>query len=244
MSSLFDLLSRQTPTLQVRKGLVVLDLQNDFLSPKGKLHVRETGFLEPLAKLVTTFREFGDVIWVRSQFESTRPIDGPDADGDVVIAGGSSGKEVKMQSVDDLEGSRKKSKVRRNITVFARRSCSTNASKKSKQAKATTSSTSNHDREDDEELFLNRTSEREPCCLRGSHGAEYFPSVLPLIHETDMQMIKTHYSAFSSTSLLLTLRGKLITELFICGCITNLSVYATAMDAARYGIRVTLVNDW
>lgn len=62
--------------------------------------------------------------------------------------------------------------------------------------------------------------------------------------EKDLQMIKTHYSAFSSTSLLLTLRTKLITELYICGCITNLSVYATAMDAARYGIRVTLVDDW
>lgn len=25
---------------------------------------------------------------------------------------------------------------------------------------------------------------------------------------------------------------------------TNVSVYATAMDAARYGIKVTLVDDW
>lgn len=121
MSSLFDLLSRQTPTLQVRKGLVVLDLQNDFLSPEGKLSVREPGFLEPLAELATTFREFGDVIWVRSQFESTRPIDGPDADGDVVVAGGSTGKEVKMQSIDDMQSKAKKLKVRKKLQYSAPR---------------------------------------------------------------------------------------------------------------------------
>jgi alkylated DNA repair dioxygenase AlkB len=59
----------------------------------------------------------------------------------------------------------------------------------------------------------------------------------------DLEVTKSHYSAFGSTSLLLTLRSKLITDLYLCGCITNLSVYATAMDAARYGIRITLIDD-
>lgn len=56
-------------------------------------------------------------------------------------------------------------------------------------------------------------------------------------------MTKSHYSAFQSTSLLLTLRSKLITELFVAGCHTNLCVYATVRDAAMYGIRVSLVED-
>lgn len=111
MASLFDLLSRQTPTLQVRKGLMILDLQNDFLSLSGKLTVRDTGFVKPLSKFVTSFREFGDIIWVRSQFESTRLISGPDAEGDNVLAGGSSGKEAEMQATDDAESSRVRSKV-------------------------------------------------------------------------------------------------------------------------------------
>lgn len=106
-ASLFDLLSRQTPTLQVRKGLIVLDLQNDFLSPEGKLTVRDIGFLEPLSHLVESFREWGDVIWVRSEFESNRPIDG----GDDVVAGGSSGRQAGMESSDDAESSRNQPEV-------------------------------------------------------------------------------------------------------------------------------------
>lgn len=64
-----------------------------------------------------------------------------------------------------------------------------------------------------------------------------------MIDAKDLQVIKSHYSAFGATSLLLTLRSKLITELFVCGNMTNLSVYATAMDAARYGIKITLITD-
>lgn len=242
MASLFDLLSQQTPTLNVRKGLIILDLQNDFISPTGKLPVRDTGFLKPLSELVASFREFGEVLWVKSQFESTRHISGPDAHGDAVVAGGSTGKEVAMQSSDDVESSQSISKV---CDIVLGHQCLTKASKKSKTPKSTGSLSSRDSEENDEELFLSRTSKREPCCLRGSQGAEYFADILPLIQDgNDIQMWKSFYSAFSSTSLLLTLRGKLITELFICGCLTNLSVYATAMDAARYGIKVTLVDDW
>lgn len=90
---------------------MILDLQNDFLSPSGKLPVSDNGFLKPLSSLVTSFREFGDVIWVRSQFESSRPVSGPDAEGDNVLAGGSSGKEAEMQSTDDAESDEAASKV-------------------------------------------------------------------------------------------------------------------------------------
>ena len=100
------------------------------------------------------------------------------------------------------------------------------------------------DEDDDEELFLTETPNREPCCIPGSVGADYGMQIKDLIDaKKDMQLVKTYYSAFGSTSLLLTLRSKLITELFICGCMTNLSVFATAMDAARYGIKITLVED-
>lgn len=96
---------------------------------------------------------------------------------------------------------------------------------------------------DDEELFLSRTSKREPCCIKGSHGADFSDRIKPLIQRKDLQVVKSHYSAFAGTSLLMTLRSKLITDVYICGCMTNLSVYATAMDAARYGIEITLVED-
>lgn len=85
MTSLFALLSQQTPNLQTRKGLIVLGLQNDFVLPEGKLPVTDTAFLERITRLVPDFREFGDIIWVRSEFEANRPVDGLETPGDTVV---------------------------------------------------------------------------------------------------------------------------------------------------------------
>ncbi|KAF7188397.1 DNA oxidative demethylase ALKBH2 [Pseudocercospora fuligena] len=214
MSSLFALLSQQNTNLQTRNGLIVLGLQNDFISRDGKLPVGDTRFLDRLTDLVSDFREHGDIIWVRSQFEANRPVDGVGASGDTVIAG------------DDR---RERAKSSKQKSKSPPKSASTSPKPKSPAV--------------DEELFLTPTDTREPCCMRGSRGAEYIDRIKPLIQQRDMQLTKTHYSAFGGTSLLVSLRSKLITDLFVCGCITNLSVYATAMDAARYGIRIILVED-
>lgn len=114
MSSLLALLSQQTPNLQTRKGLILLGLQNDFVSRDGKLPVKDTAYLDRLTQFVSDFREFGDLIWVRSEFESTRPVNGLDTPGDTVIAGGSSGKDEELPSDSKKKKqstSSKKSKV-------------------------------------------------------------------------------------------------------------------------------------
>ena len=217
MASLLDLLTQATPNLQTRKALIVLGLQNDFLSPDGKLPVPlESGFLDRLKELVPSFREHGDIIWVRSEFEANRE---PGESGDTIIAGSHS-------LVHDAETTQK----------GAKRSASQRNATPSKRVKAT-------DAGGDPELFLTRTKSREPCCLRGSWGAKPPADIEALVKEKDLEVTKTFYSAFGSTSLLLTLRSRLITELFVVGCNTNLSVFATAMDAARYGIKITLVED-
>lgn len=59
----------------------------------------------------------------------------------------------------------------------------------------------------------------------------------------DMYFTKSHYSAFRSGELIQTLRMQLITELYICGALSNTSVYATAMDAASHGFQITLIED-
>ena len=59
----------------------------------------------------------------------------------------------------------------------------------------------------------------------------------------DMYFTKSHYSALRSGELIQTLRMQLITELYICGALSNTSVYATAMDAASHGFQITLVED-
>ncbi|KAK5687247.1 hypothetical protein LTS10_001385 [Elasticomyces elasticus] len=221
MSSLLALLSQQGTSLQTRKGLILLGLQNDFLLPEGKLPVStDSGFLDRVKQLVPSFREFGTVIWVRSEFEANRDPRLSSETGDTVIAG------THTPSDDG-----------RSIKEGSKRSAGNQVNAPMKRMKAT-------EAQDDPELFLSRTSTREPCCIRGSGGEKHPPDVAALIDKVkDMQVVKTHYSAFGSTTLLTALRSKLITELFVCGCNTNLSVFATAMDAARHGIKITLVED-
>ncbi|KAM3424999.1 hypothetical protein BST61_g6969 [Cercospora zeina] len=218
MSSLFAVLSQRSPNLQTRKGVIVVGLQNDFVLPTGKLPVPDARFLGRIARLVPSFRRHGDVVWVRSEFLDTRPVNGDDTPGDTVVAGRSLGAEPEVPSDDHVPPG-------------------------DEQYQSSASFDEPDIGHDDEELFLSRTSTREPCCIRGSHGAEYADCIKPLMGGTDIHVTKTHYSAFAGTSLLMTLRSRLITEVYICGCMTNLSVYATAVDAARYGIEITLVED-
>lgn len=117
-SSLMALLSQQSQNLQTRKGLIVLGLQNDFISPQGKLPVSSTGFVDRLSHLIPAFREHGDIVWVRSEYESTRPVNGFDTPGDTVVAGGSSGQEPQMPS---STGSRKSGKDRSPVATKKRK---------------------------------------------------------------------------------------------------------------------------
>jgi nicotinamidase-related amidase len=68
MSALLALLQQQgaAANLQTRKALIILGMQNDFLSSEGKLPVQDTAFLNRLLELVPRFRGSGDVIWVKT----------------------------------------------------------------------------------------------------------------------------------------------------------------------------------
>ncbi|KAK3714434.1 hypothetical protein LTR37_007740 [Vermiconidia calcicola] len=242
-SSLFALLS-QHGQIQTRKALILTGLQNDFLSPDGKLPVSTpSGFLDRLGHLVNEFREHGDVIWVRSHFADNRDINSGEAAGDTVIVGPiAQDRDQALQSSNgDEQVSSSPSRKLRSSSDVSEMSTSESGIVQSTE---TGPSAPNDEPEVDEELFLTRTAKREPCCIPGSTGADYPDQVRSIIDEKrDLQVIKTYYSAFASTSLLATLRAKLVTELYVCGCTTNLSAYATAMDAARHGIRINLIED-
>ncbi|KXH53768.1 isochorismatase [Colletotrichum salicis] len=61
------------PTLPTRKGLLVVDFNNDFLSADGALPVTNgSELVTRTLELVKAFRKVGDVIWVRSEFEKYR----------------------------------------------------------------------------------------------------------------------------------------------------------------------------
>jgi len=97
----------------------------------------------------------------------------------------------------------------------------------------------------DNETYLTPELGKKPrCVLPLSLGANYAQSIAQAIDLTrDLFITKTHYSAFKNGALLQILRGQFVTELFICGALTNISVFATAMDAAQFGYSITLLED-
>jgi nicotinamidase-related amidase len=65
--------------------LIVLGLQNDFVTSAGKLPIPDTEFVDRLAKLVPEFREFGDVVWIRNISESSPPSKTAMPEGETVV---------------------------------------------------------------------------------------------------------------------------------------------------------------
>ncbi|KAF7553364.1 hypothetical protein G7046_g7120 [Stylonectria norvegica] len=79
--------------------------------------------------------------------------------------------------------------------------------------------------------------------MPGSEGSRMAPAIQDAAQKKDVVLTKTHYSAFNSTQLLRVLRAKMVMEVFICGSLTNVGVYATALDAAGHGMAITIVED-
>ncbi|KAL5333518.1 hypothetical protein BJX70DRAFT_57782 [Aspergillus crustosus] len=188
------------PQIQTRQALVIVDFQNDFVRPKGALYVpNTTEILELLPQLASAFRRMGDVIWVRSYYESRRPLISDDGQDLVVI----------------------------NQAEDAARKQSTDAELAGPV---------------DEEAFL--STETPNCCLPQTTGAQFPAPLLAAIDtESDILIEKSEYSVLKSSGLALSLRTRFITELYICGSLSNASVYATALDAVRHGFSITLVED-
>ncbi|KAI1126615.1 hypothetical protein F5Y10DRAFT_244447 [Nemania abortiva] len=94
------------------------------------------------------------------------------------------------------------------------------------------------------EAFLTPGPGKGPRCVRaGTPGAEMHPVVKQAVGSKDHILTKTFYSAFRADELLRLLRVRFVTELFICGSLTNIGVMATAIDAASYGYTITIVDD-
>lgn len=247
MSSLSDLLASKQPQFQTHQALLVLGLQNEFISPDGGLPVpTESGFLERIKEIVPKFRDLaGDVIWVRSEFESERIVNDGTPDGERVMMD----PEEQSNDITALpipEGVTEDGKPKKSGRLKG---------KNRKKAMALLKKVSMKNLAQDgagdpgpspgkDELFLSGSSNNGHLCKPGSKGADFPDSIKALIDPTmDIMILKSHYSAFRETDLLEQLRRNLITELFICGCLTNLSVYATAVDAAANGMLLNIITD-
>ncbi|KAI1178051.1 isochorismatase [Nemania sp. FL0916] len=197
------------PSLTTRKALLVVDAQNDFLAVDGALPTKEpVDLAQRISNLAQDFRNNGgEIIWVQSQFESSRPVgaeqimlsDAPSPSTEATIP--ARGRRPRM-AVPELD-----------VVVSP-------------------------------EAFLTLgPGTGLPCARSGTSGAEMHPTVRQAVGPKDHTLTKTFYSAFKSDALLRLLRVRLVTELFICGSLTNVGVMATAIDAASYGYTITIVDD-
>ncbi|KAG5957700.1 hypothetical protein E4U58_005708 [Claviceps cyperi] len=93
----------------------------------------------------------------------------------------------------------------------------------------------------DEEAFLSQ--EEATCAKADSWGVKMISAMEDVMQKRDTVITKNSYSGFNDTSLLRSLRAKMVMEVFICGSMANVGVYATALDAAGHGMSITIVED-
>jgi nicotinamidase-related amidase len=184
---------------------------------------------------VPKFREFaGDIIFVRSEVsqEALKELD----NDNVIMESDDTEPEKENTRESSKQQNRspnksKKKKTRSRVTQFL----------KDMGKKDSASITHVSSRPEEEVYRYPITS--GPCCVPGSVGAAFRADVQALIQPEDTVIIKRNFSAFSGTNLLAQLRMKIITELYLVGCITNLSVFATAQEAASHGLILNIVED-
>ncbi|KAJ5626258.1 hypothetical protein N7510_002567 [Penicillium lagena] len=197
------------PTIHTRKALLLLDFQNDFVRPSGALPVPNSAdILETLPGLAAAFRRVGDVVWVRSQFESSQSTVDWDF-GDRIVLEKEPPPPPKPEPLPDI--------------IEAASDCDTPEPV-------------------DDEAFL--SADPSPCCNPQTPGFQFPAPILAAIdRDQDTVLDKTGYSALESAGLVLSFRTRFVTELYLCGSLSNVSVYATALDAVRNGFSVTLIED-
>lgn len=245
--SLSTLLLQKTPNIPTRKGLILADLPYDSLSREVQMPGLETGFIDRIKRLTHVFRPYGDLIWIRTEFEDTKhPGCHRDRGSDVGTNIAHHSLPMAKESTDEddtlgLAWPQSPSSKYTEESVESSRPIAT-SSYKQKWPSPSQKNVPSPALEADEEP-LTRTPVCKPCCIKGTPFSDYAVQAEVLVQPQDLQIVKSCHSAFSSTSLLHTLRSRLITELYICGCMTEASLHATVLDAARYGINIVLVHD-
>ncbi|CAZ86445.1 unnamed protein product [Tuber melanosporum] len=233
-----------------RGALLLVGLQNEFLDPhmgRCLMTPPEPGkpsFVDNIKNFLPHFRaRGGDVIWVRSEYRKPRDCEDPRND-EVVLLVDDEGYYVDEEEQEPLpeantqEGARRKGKSATTLKHDGQLSPST-----AKRSNTTAEENYVGPPQLHTDAFLAIESDNPPCAP-SSIESEFYPPLLPVIQTPpDRVLIKTWFSAFKDTKLLETLRGRFITELYLCGTIANACILATAADAAKHGLEVTILTD-
>ncbi|KAJ8110430.1 hypothetical protein OPT61_g6724 [Boeremia exigua] len=249
MASFAEILAKK-PKVQTRQALMVIGLQNEFIDPAGHLPVDTTsGFLDRIHSLISRFRKLnGNIIWVQTIYEADRLANtSSTGEGDaLVIAGLIDGEETGSQAGDDdsikdlpisaPQAQSRSAKHRQRALNLFKRVSSRRKALPVEEVKVIV--------EEDEELFLLKRAKKGAACMPDTEGVQFPKDINNQIETPRDAVIKTtNYSAFLGTNLLLTLRARLITEIYVCGSLSNVSVLATVIDGARHGIKINVIQD-
>jgi nicotinamidase-related amidase/alkylated DNA repair dioxygenase AlkB len=231
---MFEIDENSLPVVRTRHALLAIDLQNDFVSPDASVPVTNPpNFVENIVNLASNFRSYGNVIWIRTVFQASRPINSK-GDGETVITDA---------QLPTARGEGLEMPSQKQIEPFTNQA-DTIGESSHKPARA-----SQVDKEEEEdgiaETYLTRGPDETVNTVSPmSVGTNFFRTAACAIDsKKDLVFQKTYYSAFKDGSLVQILRAKFVTEIYLCGALTNISVFATAMDAARHGYAITIVDD-
>ena len=236
--------------------MIIINLQHDSFdtAPGGFIVCQPQDFVERIKAMLPSFRKTGDLVWVRTEFDANEKIavklspTSSDTPGNVIEE---ESVQVSTASQPGTMMDSDQTQIRQILTrdhyfpssrtkaVYRRASAKTRAEQRDQQI----GNFSNDDNIDDY-LSKPRKGQLPRLYIPGTRGAAFTDDILPYVNpEKDMMLVKHHYSAFDATPLLLTLRMKLVTHIYLCGLLSNVSIYATAADAVRHGFEVTVVED-
>ena len=257
------------PLFETRKALVIINLQNDSLYVKDDLYItKNRDFVPRLKEMIPYFRKYGDVVWVITHMGVLAPEPTPDAARveeeatklaeknrqerekaekqlqDDTLSEEEAARRAKLEPIDPGAGPGKDYPMfypsSRTKEIMTRASAETRAEKRSADLQVF----NDKDNILEKHLSKPRKGQQARFYIAGTKGAEICDELLDVVDEArDLIVTKHHYSAFDQTSLLTALRQNLVTEVYLCGCLTNVGVYSTAADAVQHGLQVTVVED-
>ncbi|MCJ1385659.1 hypothetical protein MMC17_008782 [Xylographa soralifera] len=242
----------QLPTFDTRRALVVLNVQNSSFDSWGDFAICEPrNFVEKIKQVIPVFRRAGDIVWVRTEFDdgesaATSPVS---TNGAIITNVENSNTPPNTAPIPDYDRDAVRGimtrvtyhPTRRAKAVMRHASAKTRSEQRDEQLDIFV-----NDDEDDADAYLSKPRKGQPPRIfaPGTPGVALTDDILPYVDMAkDMIIVKNHYSAFDATPLLLSLRMKLVTHLYLCGLLSNVSIYATAADAVRHGFEVTVVED-
>ena len=237
---MFEIDANNLPVVRTRQALLVLDLQNDIVSDGSPLQVdTPLDFVPTILNLVSYFRTSGPVVWIRSAFVSSRPVNEPQGESEKVITD------------RELLGKHRRFTYNDGYRRGRSRPSSVGSSKTPEGRGSQVEDHNPLEVDDDEdndpisEAFLTvEPGDTPQIVLQNSTGSNLAEVVLESVDKTrDLFFEKSHYSAFKDGKLVQILRSQFVTEIYICGALSNISVFATAMDAARHGYAITIITD-